>query len=59
MQSLPAGAMLVVSLSEEQIEPLLGEDLALAAVNGPSLCVVSGTSRLHRDTAESTQGAGY
>ncbi|MBO3461240.1 type I polyketide synthase [Aetokthonos hydrillicola] len=43
MQQLPSGSMLVVHLSEKDVQPLLGEELCLAAVNGPSLCVVSGT----------------
>ncbi|HBL25593.1 MAG TPA: beta-ketoacyl synthase, partial [Acidobacteria bacterium] len=42
MQELEPGAMLSVPLAEEETRSLLGEDLALAAVNGPSLCVVSG-----------------
>ncbi|HEY0603584.1 MAG TPA: SDR family NAD(P)-dependent oxidoreductase [Herpetosiphonaceae bacterium] len=42
IQQLPAGAMLVVPLSEEAVRPLLNERLALAAVNGPALCVVAG-----------------
>jgi phthiocerol/phenolphthiocerol synthesis type-I polyketide synthase E len=42
MQEMPAGAMLTVPLSENEIKPLLTETLSLAAVNGPSLCVVSG-----------------
>jgi acyl transferase domain-containing protein len=42
MQALPGGAMLAVPLSEEEVLPLLGDRLALAAVNAPSLCVVSG-----------------
>jgi len=42
MQQLPSGAMLVVPLSELAIMPLLGQDLSLAAINGVSLCVVSG-----------------
>ncbi|SEG59071.1 type I polyketide synthase [Paenibacillus sp. UNC499MF] len=42
MQSLPAGEMLSVSLDEASLAELLPEDLALAAVNGPELCVVSG-----------------
>ena len=42
MQELPAGVMLAVRLSKEELQPLLGEDLALAAHNGPSLCVVAG-----------------
>ena len=42
MQQLPGGAMLAVSLSEAEIKGLLGDDLSLAAVNAPGLCVVSG-----------------
>ncbi|MES1244612.1 MAG: SDR family NAD(P)-dependent oxidoreductase, partial [Acidobacteriota bacterium] len=41
MQEMPAGAMLAVSLPEAEVRPLLG-GLALAAVNGPALCVVAG-----------------
>ncbi|MEA2173842.1 MAG: hypothetical protein QOD00_1434 [Blastocatellia bacterium] len=44
MQQLPAGAMLAVTLSEEQLQPHLGPDLSLAAINASSMCVVSGTS---------------
>jgi len=42
MQGLPGGAMLAVPLSAGEIEPLLRDGLALAAVNGPALCVVAG-----------------
>jgi acyl transferase domain-containing protein/acyl carrier protein len=42
MQRLPAGSMLSVALPEESVRPLLGERLALAAVNAPGLCVVAG-----------------
>ncbi len=42
IQELPAGAMLSVPLSEAELRPLLGPELALAAVNAPALCVVSG-----------------
>jgi non-ribosomal peptide synthase protein (TIGR01720 family) len=43
MQELPGGLMLSVPLPEAEILPLLRDnDLSLAAVNGPSLCVVSG-----------------
>jgi acyl transferase domain-containing protein len=42
MQALPAGSMLAVPISERDIEPLLSDNLSLAAVNGASLCVVSG-----------------
>lgn len=43
MQHAPPGAMLAVPLSEKEILPLLNGELSLAAVNAPSLCVVSGT----------------
>ncbi len=42
MQALPPGAMLSVPLPEEELHPRLGSGLALAAVNGPGRCVVSG-----------------
>lgn len=42
MQALPSGSMLAVPLPEKELKPLLGKTLALAAVNGPSACVVSG-----------------
>ena len=46
MQSLPKGAMLAVSEPKEKLTRRLREghydDLSLAAINGPSLCVVSG-----------------
>jgi polyketide synthase PksJ len=44
MQRLPAGVMLAVALGEEELTPLLGEELALAAVNAPWRCVVSGAA---------------
>jgi len=42
MQRLPPGSMLLVPLSEEELEPLLDETLSIAVINGPSLCVISG-----------------
>ncbi|MGD2086833.1 MAG: SDR family NAD(P)-dependent oxidoreductase [Candidatus Aminicenantes bacterium] len=42
MQTAPAGSMVSVSLSEEEVKPLTGKDLDLAAVNAPRRCVVSG-----------------
>jgi acyl transferase domain-containing protein len=42
MQQLSAGAMLAVPLSESEIQPLLTENLSLAAINSPTRCVVSG-----------------
>jgi acyl transferase domain-containing protein/NAD(P)-dependent dehydrogenase (short-subunit alcohol dehydrogenase family)/ubiquinone/menaquinone biosynthesis C-methylase UbiE/acyl carrier protein len=44
MQHLPRGAMLSIPLPEKTVEPLLGKELSLAALNGPSLCVASGTA---------------
>jgi acyl transferase domain-containing protein len=51
MQQLPSGAMLAVSLPDAEVLPLLDDALSLAAVNGPSLCVVSGPA----DAVESLQ----
>jgi amino acid adenylation domain-containing protein len=53
MQMLPAGAMLAVPLPAAEVAPFLGADLALAAINGPSLCVVAGPGAAI-DACEST-----
>lgn len=44
MQQLPGGAMLAVPLPAGEVQGLLKQkkNLSLAAINGPSLCVVSG-----------------
>ncbi|HEY0737916.1 MAG TPA: acyltransferase domain-containing protein, partial [Herpetosiphonaceae bacterium] len=42
LQQTAAGAMLSVPLPEAALRPLLDADLTVAAINGPSLCVVSG-----------------
>lgn len=51
-ESLPAGAMLSVALSETDVAPYITPALSLAAVNGPALTVLSGPvdaiERLHQ-----------
>ncbi len=42
MQCLPTGSMLSVRLPGEEVERLLHGPLAIAAYNGPNLCVVAG-----------------
>ena len=46
MQGLPGGSMMAVRLSEEELLPYLtdqeGQNIELAAINGPKLLVVSG-----------------
>ena len=49
MQQMPRGDMLAVPLSEQEVQPYLGAQLSLAAVNGPSMCVVSGPSEAVAD----------
>ena len=44
MQARPTGDMLSIPMPEEKVRALLGDELSLAAVNGPSSCVVSGPS---------------
>ncbi|MBV9772911.1 MAG: acyltransferase domain-containing protein, partial [Gemmatimonadetes bacterium] len=56
IEALPAGAMLAVPLDPAGIEPLLRDGLALAAVNAPGMCTVSGpvaaVERLEAELAE-------
>jgi acyl transferase domain-containing protein/acyl carrier protein len=42
MDRLPEGTMLAVALSIDEVKPLLNDVIALAAHNGPQLCVLSG-----------------
>jgi acyl transferase domain-containing protein/acyl carrier protein len=44
MDSMPAGAMLAVPLSEAETRAIPNGNLSLAAVNGSSACVISGPS---------------
>ena len=51
MQAAEPGAMLAVPVSEAALAPYLGADLSLAAVNGPTACVASGTTEAVDDLA--------
>jgi acyl transferase domain-containing protein/acyl carrier protein len=42
MEEVPKGGMLAILSPEEEIKALMGERLSIGAVNGPSLCMVSG-----------------
>lgn len=42
MQEMPIGSMLAVPLPEAELQLQLGTSLEIAAINGPSNCVVSG-----------------
>ena len=42
VQAQPGGAMLAIRLPEPEVLPLLNSQLAIAAINSPNLCVVSG-----------------
>jgi acyl transferase domain-containing protein len=58
VQQLPPGAMLAVSLTEEQLSPLLGPELTLAAVNAPMRTVVSGAAVAIETLQQQLQAAG-
>ena len=41
-ERVPPGGMLSVPLSADELRPLLGAELSIAAINAPGLCVASG-----------------
>ena len=45
MQSMAAGSMTAVNLPAAEIEKSLGDGLSVAAINEPSMCVVSGSTK--------------
>ncbi|HXQ74327.1 MAG TPA: SDR family NAD(P)-dependent oxidoreductase, partial [Pyrinomonadaceae bacterium] len=44
IQTLPTGALFAVPLSEAEVRDYLSEQLWVAAVNGPALCVLAGSN---------------
>lgn len=44
MQALPKGSMLSVRLSEQDLKEHLNQEIEIASINGPKLCVVAGTT---------------
>ncbi|NBH07036.1 acyltransferase domain-containing protein, partial [Amycolatopsis sp. SID8362] len=58
MQALPAGgAMVSLVASEDEVTPLLGDGVAIAAVNGPRAVVISGAEGPVLDIAEKFEKA--
>jgi len=59
MQALPAGgAMVAVQATEDEVRPLLTENVGVAAVNGPSSLVVSGDEAAVHAIAEQLRAQG-
>lgn len=58
IQELPSGAMLAVPLSEQEVQPLLNENLSLSAINGLSLCVVAGSTEAVDELEQQLTGKG-
>ncbi len=44
IQTLPTGSLLAVPLAEDEVRDYLSEQLWVAAVNGPALCVLAGST---------------
>ncbi|CMQ25471.1 polyketide synthase [Mycobacterium tuberculosis] len=59
MQALPAGgAMFAVQAREDEVAPMLGHDVSIAAVNGPASVVISGAHDAVSAIADWLRGQG-
>lgn len=59
MQALPAGgAMFAVQAREDEVAPMLGHDVSIAAVNGPASVVISGVHDAVSAIADRLRGQG-
>lgn len=58
VQAQPGGAMLAVRLGEKEVTPLLSESLSIAAINSPSLCVISGPEEAMAELESQLKGKG-
>jgi acyl transferase domain-containing protein/thioesterase domain-containing protein/acyl carrier protein len=58
MQEMPTGAVVAVEAATEEITPLLGADVDIAAINGPTSVVVSGAEQPVLAIAEHFRGLG-
>ncbi|KAX16956.1 polyketide synthase Pks6 [Mycobacterium tuberculosis M1384] len=59
MQALPAGgAMFAVQAREDEVAPMLGHDVSVAAVNGPASVVISGAHDAVSAIADRLRGQG-
>lgn len=59
MQALPAGgAMFAVEAREDEVAPMLGHDVSIAAVNGPASVVISGAHDAVSAIADRLRGQG-
>lgn len=59
MQALPAGgAMFAVQAREDEVAPMLGNDVSIAAVNGPASVVISGAHDAVSAIADRLRGQG-
>lgn len=59
MQALPAGgAMFAVQAREDEVAPMLGHDVRIAAVNGPASVVISGAHDAVSAIADRLRGQG-